>query len=147
MRANLCHLNELRMQILARSQSVQTAMSQGRRALPILVRRDGDRLVLVHGLHRLEACKTLGEETIPPLIGLHGGVPKLLIVRIPNIMQAESRNGTGERLRNVATAVSGRERRYSASACLGANANQLSNRHAPTASRLFSESDWGHSVG
>lgn len=31
---------------------------------PILVRRDGDRLVLVHGLHRLEACKALGEETI-----------------------------------------------------------------------------------
>jgi sulfiredoxin len=32
--------------------------------VPILVRRDGDRFVLVHGLHRLEACKALGEETI-----------------------------------------------------------------------------------
>ncbi len=31
---------------------------------PILVRRDGDRLVLVEGLHRLEACKALGEDTI-----------------------------------------------------------------------------------
>jgi sulfiredoxin len=31
---------------------------------PILVRRDGDRFVLVHGLHRLETCKALGEETI-----------------------------------------------------------------------------------
>jgi ParB-like chromosome segregation protein Spo0J len=31
---------------------------------PVLVRRDGDRLVLVEGLHRLEACKALGEETI-----------------------------------------------------------------------------------
>jgi ParB-like chromosome segregation protein Spo0J len=31
---------------------------------PILVWRDGDRFVLVHGLHRLEACKALGEETI-----------------------------------------------------------------------------------
>jgi sulfiredoxin len=31
---------------------------------PILVRRDGERFVLVHGLHRLEACKALGEETI-----------------------------------------------------------------------------------
>jgi sulfiredoxin len=31
---------------------------------PIQVRRDGDRFVLVEGLHRLEACKTLGEETI-----------------------------------------------------------------------------------
>jgi len=33
-------------------------------ASPILVRRDGDRFVLVEGLHRLEACKALGEETI-----------------------------------------------------------------------------------
>lgn len=31
---------------------------------PIYVRRDGDRLVLVEGLHRLEACKALGETTI-----------------------------------------------------------------------------------
>jgi hypothetical protein len=32
--------------------------------MPILVRRDRDRFVLVEGLHRLEACKALGEETI-----------------------------------------------------------------------------------
>ena len=31
---------------------------------PILVRQDGERFVLVEGLHRLEACKALGEETI-----------------------------------------------------------------------------------
>jgi len=31
---------------------------------PILVRRDGARYVLVEGLHRLEACKALGEATI-----------------------------------------------------------------------------------
>jgi sulfiredoxin len=31
---------------------------------PILVRRDGERYVLVEGLHRLEACRKLGEETI-----------------------------------------------------------------------------------
>jgi sulfiredoxin len=31
---------------------------------PILVRPDGDRFVLVEGLHRLEACKALGETTI-----------------------------------------------------------------------------------
>ena len=35
---------------------------------PILVRPDGGRLVLVEGLHRLEACKALGEETIIGLI-------------------------------------------------------------------------------
>jgi sulfiredoxin len=31
---------------------------------PILVRKDGDRFVLVEGLHRLEACKSLGEASI-----------------------------------------------------------------------------------
>ncbi len=31
---------------------------------PILLRQDGERYVLVEGLHRLEACKQLGEETI-----------------------------------------------------------------------------------
>jgi ParB-like chromosome segregation protein Spo0J len=31
---------------------------------PVLVRPDGDRFVLVEGLHRLEACKKLGEDTI-----------------------------------------------------------------------------------
>jgi ParB-like chromosome segregation protein Spo0J len=31
---------------------------------PIQVRADGERFVLVEGLHRLEACKELGEETI-----------------------------------------------------------------------------------
>ena len=32
--------------------------------VPILVRGDGSRYVLVEGLHRLEACKALGEEVI-----------------------------------------------------------------------------------
>jgi len=31
---------------------------------PIWVRPDGKRYVLVEGLHRLEACKALGEKTI-----------------------------------------------------------------------------------
>ncbi len=32
---------------------------------PILVRPDDKRFVLVEGLHRLEACKALGETTVP----------------------------------------------------------------------------------
>jgi sulfiredoxin len=32
--------------------------------VPILVRQDGSRFVLIEGLHRLEACKHLGEQTI-----------------------------------------------------------------------------------
>ncbi len=35
---------------------------------PILVREGDGRLVLVEGLHRLEACKTLGEDTIVGLL-------------------------------------------------------------------------------
>jgi ParB-like chromosome segregation protein Spo0J len=35
---------------------------------PILVRRDRDRFVLVEGLHRLEACKALGEKTVDGFI-------------------------------------------------------------------------------
>ena len=41
----------------------QSIMEIGQQT-PIQVRRDGDRFVLVEGLHRLEACKALGEETI-----------------------------------------------------------------------------------
>jgi sulfiredoxin len=32
---------------------------------PTLVRPDGQSFVLVEGLHRLEACKALGETTVP----------------------------------------------------------------------------------
>ena len=35
---------------------------------PILVRPDENRLVLVEGLHRMEACKLLGESSIAALI-------------------------------------------------------------------------------
>ena len=41
----------------------ESILEEGQR-MPILVRRDGERLVLVEGLQRLEACRTLGEETI-----------------------------------------------------------------------------------
>ena len=40
----------------------QSIMTLGQQT-PILVRRDGERFILVEGLHRLEACKALGEET------------------------------------------------------------------------------------
>jgi sulfiredoxin len=41
----------------------QSIMESGQQT-PILVRQDGARLVLIEGLHRLEACRALGEETI-----------------------------------------------------------------------------------
>ncbi len=45
----------------------ESMLEEGQR-IPILVRRDGERLVLVDGLQRLEACRSLGEETIVGLI-------------------------------------------------------------------------------
>ena len=41
----------------------QSMLAEGQQT-PILVREDGARFVLVEGLHRLEACKALGETTI-----------------------------------------------------------------------------------
>ena len=41
----------------------ESMLEEGQRT-PILVRADGERYVLVEGLHRLEACKALGETTI-----------------------------------------------------------------------------------
>ena len=41
----------------------EVILQEGQRT-PIQVRADGERLVLIEGLHRLEACRALGEETI-----------------------------------------------------------------------------------
>jgi len=41
----------------------ESILEEGQKT-PIQVREDGDRLVLVEGLHRLEACRALGEDSI-----------------------------------------------------------------------------------
>ena len=41
----------------------ESIIAEGQKT-PIQVRQDGQRLVLVEGLHRLEALKALGEESI-----------------------------------------------------------------------------------
>jgi sulfiredoxin len=48
-----------------KTQEIAESILQVGLQTPILVRKDGERFVLVEGLHRLEACKQLGEETIP----------------------------------------------------------------------------------
>jgi ParB-like chromosome segregation protein Spo0J len=46
-------------------QEIAASMLEVGQQTPIMVRQeDGGRLVLVEGLHRLEACKQLGEDTI-----------------------------------------------------------------------------------
>jgi ParB-like chromosome segregation protein Spo0J len=48
----------------ARVRAIAESMLEKGQETPILVRPDGKRFVLVEGLHRLEACKELGETTI-----------------------------------------------------------------------------------
>jgi hypothetical protein len=66
---------------------------------PILVRPDEDRFVLVEGLHRLEACKALGEKTI---IGL---LVSAQVARqdalLPDNAQAEAERQKMARLRKL----------------------------------------------
>ena len=47
-----------------RVHEIAESMLQDGQQTPILVRPDGARFVLVEGLHRLEAAKALGEQTI-----------------------------------------------------------------------------------
>jgi ParB-like chromosome segregation protein Spo0J len=45
-------------------QEIAESMLEAGQQTPILVRQDGERFVLIEGLHRLEACRQLGEKTI-----------------------------------------------------------------------------------
>ena len=45
----------------------ESMLEEGQKT-PIQVREDGSRFVLVEGLHRLEACKALGEDSIKAII-------------------------------------------------------------------------------
>jgi ParB-like chromosome segregation protein Spo0J len=47
-----------------RVDEIDASMLQDGQQMPILVRPDGARFVLVEGLHRLEAAKALGETTV-----------------------------------------------------------------------------------
>ena len=49
------------------SEIAESMLEEGQQ-VPIMVRDDGKRKILVEGLHRLEACKSLGEETIVGII-------------------------------------------------------------------------------
>ena len=53
---------------LQRVESIAEKIMEEVEEQPILVRQDKDRYVLVKGVHRLEASKSLGEETIKAFI-------------------------------------------------------------------------------
>ena len=76
----------------------QSILEIGQQA-PILIRPDKDRFVLVEGLHRLEACKALGEKTIFGLlvsaeIAHHKA-------HLPHFAEAEAERQKMERLRKL----------------------------------------------
>jgi len=48
----------------AKLEAIAESIAEIGQQAPILVRRDKERFVLVSGLHRLEACRALGETTI-----------------------------------------------------------------------------------
>jgi sulfiredoxin len=48
----------------SRVQEIAESILQVGQQTPILVRQDGESFVLIEGLHRVEACKQLGEKTI-----------------------------------------------------------------------------------
>jgi ParB-like chromosome segregation protein Spo0J len=50
--------------VQARVDEIAASMLKDGQQVPIKVRPDGERFVLIEGLHRLEAAKALGEATI-----------------------------------------------------------------------------------
>ena len=48
----------------AKVDAIAESMLEEGQTTPISVRADGDHFVLIEGLHRLEALKALGEETV-----------------------------------------------------------------------------------
>ena len=82
----------------------ESMLTKGQEA-PILVRQDGQRCVLVEGLHRLEACKALGETTVPPTWFRLASIDLRLVHRWSgsertaevggDLKRGESQNGTG----------------------------------------------------
>jgi uncharacterized ParB-like nuclease family protein len=65
---------------------------------PIVVRPDEDRFVLVEGLHRLEACKALGEKTIIGLVSAELAHQKTLL---PHSAEAEAERDKMARLKKL----------------------------------------------
>lgn len=93
---------------------------------PISVRLDGDRLVLVEGLHRLEACKALGETTIVGVL-----VPAELAQHKPQL--AERPEVEAERLKMARLKQLRLEKeaaQASTAALKGAGATQASRTHS-----------------
>jgi uncharacterized ParB-like nuclease family protein len=111
---------------------------------PILVRRDGDRFVLVEGLHRLEACKALGEETIVGSLvsGQSNKAPA------PYDAEADAIREKTERLRKLRLAKEAEEKRRATSDVVPTEATKSSTEkssrsgHIATRAKPATLADW-----
>jgi uncharacterized ParB-like nuclease family protein len=111
---------------------------------PILVRRDADRFVLVEGLHRLEACKALGEETIVGFLvsGPSNKAPS------PYDAEADAIREKTERLRMLRLAKEAEEKRRATSDVVPTEATRSSTEkpsrsgHITTRAKPATLADW-----
>src|SRR6516164_5965920 len=101
-------------------------------ATPILVRDDGDRFVLVEGLHRLEACKALGEETIV------GFLVSSQSNKAPSLYdgEADAIREKMERLRALRLAKEAEEKRRATSDVVPTEATQSSTEKSSRSSHI-----------
>ena len=99
---------------------------------PILVRRDGDRFVLVEGLHRLEACKALGEETIVGFL-VAGQSNR---AQSPSGAEADAIREKTERLRRLRLTKEAEEKRRVTSDVTPAEATKTSTQKVSRSSRI-----------
>ena len=111
---------------------------------PIRVRRDRDRFVLVEGLHRLEACKALGEETIVGFLvsGQSNKAPS------PYDGEADAIREKMERLRTLRLAKEAEEKRRATSDVVPTEATKSSTEkssrsgHIATSRKPANLKDW-----
>jgi uncharacterized ParB-like nuclease family protein len=118
---------------------------------PILVRPDESRFVLVEGLHRLEACKALGETTILGLlVSTETAHPKVLLADSVGVEAERDKMARLRRLRLekqaagrlAATAKVGEETGSPSQNAIGTNLktpSSQSGRTAATTPRTLSE--------
>ena len=107
---------------------------------PILVRLDQDRFVLVEGLHRLEACKALGETVIKGLLVSAQDIPQKAVA--PYEAEAEARRQKTERLRKLRLEKEAGQQSEVASAALAPKQTGTVSKRGPIDSKPITLADW-----
>jgi ParB-like chromosome segregation protein Spo0J len=104
----------------------QSILEIGQQA-PILIRPDENRFVLVEGLHRLEACKALGETTIMGLLVSAENAHRK--EHLPQSAEAEAERQKMDRLRKLRLEKEAAEKSVSRSAVTDTESPRLAPEH------------------